>query len=110
MREAIPVAHFEFLSSFKDFIRIGDYVFVHAGIRPGVALDQQSARDFRWIRRGFLDETADHGYVVVHGHTIVPKIEFHSNRIALDTGCFLTGQLGAVALESDTAQVIAAGS
>ena len=110
MREAIPAAHIEFLRSFKDFVRVGDYLFAHAGIRPGVALDQQSGRDFRWIRRDFLDEPADHGYVVVHGHTIVPRIEFHSNRIALDTGCFLTGQLGAIALESDTARVIAAGS
>ena len=108
MREAIPTAHIEFLMSFKDYIRVGDYLFVHAGIRPGVALDQQSSRDFRWIRRDFLDETADHGYIVVHGHTIVPKIEFHPNRIALDTGCFLTGQLGAVAIESNTARVITA--
>lgn len=108
MSEAIPTAHIEFLMTFKDFIRVGDYLFVHAGIRPGVALDQQSSRDFRWIRRDFLDEKADHGYIVVHGHTIVPKIEFHSNRIALDTGCFLTGQLGAVAIESNSARVITA--
>ena len=108
MRKAIPTAHIEFLMSFKDYIRVGDYLFVHAGIRPGVALDQQSGRDFHWIRRDFLDATTDHGYVVVHGHTIVPRIEFHPNRIALDTGCFLTGQLGAVAIESDTARVITA--
>ena len=106
MRNAIPAGHINFLESLEDYVRIGDYVFAHAGIRPGVPLDEQSTRDLRWIREGFLDDRADHGFRVVHGHTIGHEVEVHRNRIAVDTGCYLTGQLSAVALESDTIRIL----
>lgn len=106
MRRSIPPMHMQFLASFEDYVRVGDYLFVHAGIRPGVPLEKQSARDLRWIRREFLDDTGEHGFMVVHGHSIVPKIQFHKNRIALDTGCYLSGQLSALALEADTVKVL----
>jgi serine/threonine protein phosphatase 1 len=106
MRNVIPAGHISFLRSFKDYVRLGDYIFAHAGIRPGVPLDEQSRRDLRWIREGFLDDRTDHGFRVVHGHTIVHDVEVHRNRIAVDTGCYLTGQLSAVALESDTVRVL----
>lgn len=108
MREAIPAEHIRFLKDFKDWVRLGDYVFVHAGIRPNVPLEEQSTRDLRWIREGFLDDASDHGVRVVHGHTIVPRVEFHRNRIAVDTGCYLTGQLSALVLESATTRVLTA--
>jgi len=102
MREAIPKEHVSFMRSFVDQVRVGDYLFVHAGIRPGVILEQQSVQDLRWIRGEFLDSSASHGPVVVHGHTIVPDVDVRHNRIAVDTGCYRTGQLAALVLEGDT--------
>jgi len=69
VRSAVPPEHVEFLESFADSCRFGDYLFVHAGIRPGVQLEQQSQSDLRWIREPFLFDDSDHGFVVVHGHT-----------------------------------------
>jgi serine/threonine protein phosphatase 1 len=95
----VPASHLEFLRSMADSFRFGDYLFVHAGIRPGVELDQQVSRDLRWIREGFLDDLTDHGVVVVHGHTIVERPEEHPNRIAIDTGAYRDGALTALGLE-----------
>jgi serine/threonine protein phosphatase 1 len=95
----VPQSHRDFLSDTADSFRFGDYLFVHAGIRPGLPLEAQSAKDLRWIREGFLDDSTDHGVVVVHGHTIVDSVEQHSNRIALDTGAYRTGVLTAIGLE-----------
>ncbi len=99
LRTAVPARHREFLENMADSFRFGDYLFVHAGIRPGVPLDQQGSKDLRWIRDGFLDDGTDHGVMVVHGHTIVDGPEQHSNRIALDTGAYRSGVLTAIGLE-----------
>jgi serine/threonine protein phosphatase 1 len=99
LRAAVPPSHIEFLGKMADSFRFGDYLFVHAGIRPGVPIAEQSQRDLRWIREGFLDCPDDHGVVVVHGHTIVDKVEQLSNRIALDTGAYRTGVLTALGIE-----------
>ena len=56
VRAAIPPAHVEFLRSFVDTFRAGDYLFVHAGIRPGVPLAEQAPSDLRWIREPFLSD------------------------------------------------------
>jgi len=74
------------------------YLFVHAGIRPGVPLDAQDPDDLLWIRDDFLCSTADHGVTVVHGHTPVQAPARRSNRIALDTGAVFSGVLSAAAL------------
>lgn len=99
VRNAIPKEHKEFLESFVDTCRFGDYLFVHAGIRPGVEVDQQSQTDLRWIREPFLLDDTDHGFVVVHGHTISPEVELMPNRIGIDTGAYRTGVLTALAIE-----------
>ena len=99
IRAAIPQKHHAFLRSFVDTCRFGDYLFVHAGIRPGVSIDQQLQSDLRWIREPFLHDDTDHGCVVVHGHTICPVVEEHPNRIGIDTGAYRTGVLTALALE-----------
>lgn len=99
LRKVIPRDHITFIRSFSNYVEAGDYLFVHAGIRPHVALDQQSTRDLRWIRGSFLDSIVDHGRVVVHGHSIVPEIDVRHNRIGVDTGCYRTGQLSALVLE-----------
>ena len=99
MREAVPAEHIAFLRSLPDQLRVGDYLFVHAGIRPGVAFDHQQPADLRWIREGFLDSEADHGAMIVHGHTISPEPQQLANRIGIDTGCYAGGSLTALVLE-----------
>jgi serine/threonine protein phosphatase 1 len=99
VRAAIPKAHQEFLKGFVDTCRFGDYLFVHAGIRPGVDIERQLQADLRWIREPFLFDDTDHGCVVVHGHSISPKVEERPNRIGIDTGAYRTGVLTALAID-----------
>ena len=99
LQRTVPASHRLFLEKMADSFQFGDYLFVHAGIRPGVPLQAQSSKDLRWIREGFLDDPTDHGVVVVHGHTIVGSPEQHANRIALDTGAYRSGVLTALGLE-----------
>ncbi len=99
IRSAIPVRHAHFVHSFGDSFRFGDYVIVHAGVRPGVALDQQLQSDLRWIRQPFLEDDRDHGFVVVHGHTITDGVEERANRIGIDTGAYASGVLTALVIE-----------
>lgn len=99
LAQQVPSSHVEFLSEMADTFRFGDYLFVHAGIRPGVELDQQLSRDLRWIREGFLEDSTNHGVVVVHGHTIVDAPEERSNRIGIDTGAYRSGVLTAIGIE-----------
>lgn len=99
LRGAVPSGHRDFLESFADTFRIGSYLFVHAGIRPGLALEEQSQSDLRWIRKGFLDSADDHGFVIVHGHTITQDVDVQANRVGIDTGAYRTGQLTVMGLE-----------
>lgn len=99
IRDAVPAEHVEFLRSFADTCRFGGYLFVHAGIRPGVKLQEQRQADLRWIRDPFLLDDTDHGFVVVHGHTISRRVEERANRIGIDTGAFATGVLTALGIE-----------
>jgi serine/threonine protein phosphatase 1 len=99
IRAAVPGAHREFLSGFADTFRIGGYLFVHAGIRPGLPLASQTQSDLRWIRQTFLDDRSDHGFVVIHGHTISERVDEQTNRIGVDTGAYHSGVLTAIALE-----------
>jgi serine/threonine protein phosphatase 1 len=108
LKAAVPASHHEFLDSMADSFQFGDYVFVHAGIRPGVAIEHQTGKDLRWIREGFLEDRTDHGVVVVHGHTIVDSPEQHRNRIALDTGAYRSGVLTALGLEGQERWFISA--
>jgi serine/threonine protein phosphatase 1 len=101
LRAKVPPAHREFLAGFADTFRFGDYLFVHAGIRPGVAVEDQARQDLRWIREPFLSDAKEHGFVVVHGHTIVPAVDERMNRIAIDTGAHRSGVLTAVGLEGE---------
>ncbi|MET0250555.1 MAG: metallophosphoesterase family protein [Novosphingobium sp.] len=97
--EVIPPEDIAFIEAMEDSVAIGDYLFVHAGIRPGVPLDQQRQSDLRWIREPFIDDPRDHGVVVVHGHTIRDEVEELPNRIGIDTGAFMSGRLTALGLE-----------
>ena len=99
LRQKIPGHDQAFLESFVDTFRIGSYLFVHAGVRPGVPLSDQTQADLRWIRRPFLENDDDHGFVVVHGHTIAEQVDVRANRIGLDTGAYRSGVLTAMGLE-----------
>jgi serine/threonine protein phosphatase 1 len=99
VKNGVPKAHVAFLSSFVDTISFGDYLFVHAGIRPGIELSQQAQSDLRWIRDPFLEDESDHGFVVVHGHTIAAEVQITPNRIGIDTGAFQSGVLTALAID-----------
>jgi serine/threonine protein phosphatase 1 len=99
VRNAIPETHRKFIGGFADTLRFGDYLFVHAGIRPSVDISMQSQSDLRWIRQPFLDDESDHGFVVVHGHTIADGVVERPNRIGIDTGAYRSGILTALVLE-----------
>lgn len=103
---ALPTDHLDFINSCELLIPIGGYVFAHAGIRPGVPLEAQERDNLIWIREPFLSSTDDLGVKVVHGHTIVPAVEHHANRIAVDTGAFRTGILSCVVLEGDEVDLL----
>ncbi len=108
IRRQVPAAHVQFLKSFADSLRFGDYLFVHAGIRPNVPLEEQQLDDLRWIREPFLSHQGRHEFFVVHGHTVTPQVEELENRIGLDTGAYLTGRLSAVGLEDERRWFLAA--
>ena len=95
----LPARHLEFFRGLALTYEQGDYLFVHAGIRPMVALGQQSAEDLLWIRDEFLYFTGDFGRMVVHGHTITEEPEVCNNRIGIDTGAFATSRLTCLVLE-----------
>ena len=97
--DAFPPAHEKFLAGFADTVRFGDYLFVHAGIRPLVDLLLQRQADLRWIRDPFLSDATDHGFMVVHGHTISERVVERPNRIGIDTGAYRSGVLSAIGLE-----------
>ena len=99
VKQVIPEAHIQFLSAFADTVSFGDYLFVHAGIRPGIEISEQSKADLRWIRDPFLEDRSERNFIVVHGHTISPRIEITPNRIGIDTGAFYTDILTALAIE-----------
>jgi serine/threonine protein phosphatase 1 len=97
----IPIPHLLFLRDLVLSCRIGGYLFVHAGIRPGVPLGRQARQDLLWIREPFLSSTQDHGAIVVHGHTPRHEPTVKPNRIGIDTGAVIGGALTCVVLESD---------
>lgn len=99
MHEAVPADDIEFMRGMEDRIQIGDYVFVHAGVRPGVPLEDQKVSDLRWIRGEFIEGPESRDFAVVHGHTILESPHVSPLRISLDTGAYASGLLTAVGLE-----------
>ena len=99
--EAVPSEHKAFLSDLQLSHEEGDYLFVHAGVRPGVPLGEQRAHDLMWIRKDFLLSSADHGKVIVHGHTPENEPVLRTNRIGVDTGACYGGLLTAAVLQAN---------
>lgn len=94
----IPAAHEQFLRELPVSLRLPGWLFVHAGVRPGIAIESQSEEDLVWIREPFLSLPPPGGIRVVHGHTPGPEPVVTPYRICLDTHCFLTGRLTALRL------------
>lgn len=96
----VPIEHSNFLASLPLAHVVGERLYVHAGVRPGKALDEQTDRDLMWIRNEFLKHKENYEFVVVHGHSPEAKNPLvHSNRIAMDGGCFYTGRLAVAAFD-----------
>lgn len=106
LRHAVPDHHVAFLRGTRLFHREGGYLFVHAGLRPGVALEQQVTSDLVWIREPFLNTHEPRPYVIVHGHTPTPAPEDRGHRIGIDTGAFATGRLTCLVLEGDDKRML----
>jgi serine/threonine protein phosphatase 1 len=106
--KSMPAAHVEFLDRLQTWFECGDYLFVHAGVRPGVPLAQQHEKDLLWIRDEFLKSKEDFGKIVIHGHTPVATAEICPNRINIDTGAYASGLLTCLILEAEKSWLIAA--
>ena len=101
-RKAIPERHLTFLQNLKTSFVCGDFFFVHAGVRPGIPLEEQHERDLLWIRDEFLDSKANFGKFIVHGHTPVKNPERRPNRMNIDTGAYATGKLTLLTIQGNS--------
>ncbi|SFB62968.1 serine/threonine protein phosphatase 1 [Rhizobium sp. NFR07] len=106
LTELMPQFHLGFLESLPVLLRIGRYVFVHAGLRPGVPLADQRDEDLMWIREPFLTDGPDLPYLVIHGHTPCSEIEFKPSRIAVDTGAYFSRHLSVLKIDGGEGSVI----
>ena len=104
--KALPDSHREFLQTGLNSWQCGSYYFVHAGIRPGLALERQLPEDQLWIRDEFLNSKKDHGAIIVHGHSITPEPQFLPNRIGIDTGAYSSGVLTCLILEGNDQRIL----
>jgi serine/threonine protein phosphatase 1 len=95
----VPQRHRDFLDGLPLILRRGPAAFVHAGVRPGIALDSQIEDDLTWIREPFLSDPRDHGALIVHGHTVVDRAAHYGNRVNIDTGAGYGGPLTAIVVE-----------
>lgn len=108
MQSTVPAEDLAFMRAMEESIVLGDYLFVHAGIRPGVPLEEQRSSDLRWIREPFINTTEDLGLTVVYGHTIYDQVELAPSRIGIDTGAYASGRLTALGLEGTSRWIIEA--
>ncbi|CCD91752.1 Serine/threonine protein phosphatase I [Bradyrhizobium sp. ORS 375] len=105
LAQALPRAHADFLAALRPSFTCGDFLFVHAGVRPGVPLAEQSEEDMMWIREPFLSSTEDFGKVVVHGHTPVREPDIRDHRINIDVGAYATGRLAVLVIRGHTTDI-----
>jgi serine/threonine protein phosphatase 1 len=108
LEAALPDEHRRFFEETALYARLGPYLAVHAGVRPGVALEAQTPLDLLCIRREFLHYAGDFGFVVVHGHTPSVTPELRANRINIDTGAFVSNQLTSLRIDAEGAHIMPA--
>ena len=106
LRAAMPQTHLNFLARLRLTAQLGDYLFVHAGLRPGAPLARQSETDMLEIRAPFLKSRRRWPFVVVHGHTPVDDVTNANGRIGIDTGAYATGKLSAVRLQGGDVSIL----
>jgi serine/threonine protein phosphatase 1 len=107
--EAMPVSHWRFLDSLELMVTVGDFAFVHAGVRSKQPLAKQTPEDLLWIRDGFLDFDGPHEKIIVHGHSWSSREpDIHAHRIGIDTGAYETGILTALRIEDSGVGVLQA--
>jgi len=102
----VPERHVAFLQSLPLWMRVGQAIFVHAGIKPGVPITQQVEDDLVWIRGEFHNDTRDHGALIVHGHTPVEAATHYGNRLNIDSGAAFGGPLSVVVIEGRKAWLL----
>ncbi len=107
LAKKLPPEHLDFLAKLERYRIEGDYLFVHAGIRPGVPIEDQREEDLLWIRDEFLHSQQEFGKCVVHGHSISRQPDFQPNRIGIDTGAFASGTLTCLVLEGTKQELLA---
>jgi serine/threonine protein phosphatase 1 len=105
---ALPPAHLAFCQALELIVTVGDYAFVHAGVRPGVPLERQTEKDMLWIRGEFLASRNGFDKVIVHGHTPTQEPQLTPFRIGLDTGAYATGVLTAARIQDDDCRILQA--
>ncbi len=106
LRRAVPREMVDWLRALPVTAQSGDYLFCHAGIRPGVPIKRQTTADLLWIRDEFLEDDSIHPLMVVHGHSVVAEVELRENRVGIDTGAYRTGVLTALYLEGTKREII----
>ena len=107
--ERMPASHLKLLIGLETMVTIGDYAFVHAGVRPGTPLNAQAENDLLWIRRGFVDQPGPFEKVIVHGHTwLSEQPQLSEHRLGLDTGAYATGVLTAARIEDGEVEILQA--
>ena len=109
LMDRLPTAHLDLLQRLRLHVVYGDYLFVHAGLRPGVAIDRQTEEDCLWIREDFLQSSRRFDKIVVHGHSWTSaEPDISADRMGIDTGVYRTGVLTAVRLEGATVEILQA--
>lgn len=103
---ALPPHHLDFLDRLEVSIQLGDYLFVHAGIRPGRTLDRQSRHDMLSIREPFLSSGRMLPCRVIHGHSVAFDVQTKPCRIGIDTGAYATGRLSSVMIEAGRTEIL----
>jgi serine/threonine protein phosphatase 1 len=110
LQERVPSEHIRFYEDTSSYCCLGSYLFVHAGIRPGIKLEDQNPSDLLNIRQSFLKFEGDLGYMVIHGHTPVESPDLRKHRINIDTGAFATNRLTCLRIDCDGVWVLTAAS
>lgn len=105
--EAVPKSHVDFLRSLQFSLTFGDFFFCHAGVRPGVALEEQDTQDLIWIRDVFHNHSGLYPKIIVHGHTPVPEAEVMTNRVNVDTLAWQSGNLTALVVDGADKRILA---
>lgn len=102
----IPAAHLDLIREMPVWHAVGDYLFVHAGVRRGVPIERQSFDDLLWLRYEPADQDEPFEQVVVHGHTPVTEPFIGRYRINVDTGAYASNRLTCVILQETSKRVL----